>query len=977
MNQDFLKNLNEEQKKAVTYGNGHLLIVAGAGTGKTTVITQRAAWLIEQGLAKPEEILVLTFTDKAAGELEERIDKLLPYGFVDLWVNTFHAFGERILRQHGLDIGLPGDFKLLTQTDTWLLLRENLDKFDLDYYRPLGNPTKFIHALLRHFSRAKDEMIKPEDYANYAENSILNKDNIPDEIVGLDDEIKRLKEIASSYVVYNQILLNNNSLDFGDLIFYTLELFKKRPRILDFYRKKFKYILVDEFQDTNLAQYELIKFLAEPDQNLTVVGDDDQSIYKFRGASISNILHFKNDYPRAALVTLIKNYRSCQEILDKAYILISNNNPDRLEEKLKINKKLIALEGGGLIEEIHARTGEEEAKKIAERIVELKEADDKHNWNDFSILIRSNSAADSFMFAFNRMGIPYQFLASAGLYHQEIVLDIIAYLKLLDNYHENPATFRILNMKLWGITTPDLVKINHQAKKKSWSIYETMKHAAIIGVAGENCKKIDKIISLIEKHASLARIESVGKVVLNFLQDSGYLKNLISKSNGGDGEAIRQIGFLREFFNTIVKFEQSNSEKLVKHYLAHLGYILESGEEGSLKDMIDEGPESVKIMTVHGAKGLEFKYVFIVNLVEQKFPTQNRNEAIELPEALVKEVLPEGDIHLQEERRLFYVAMTRAKKGLFFSYADFYDTNVRKRKPSRFLNEIDLALKQVEENEPEQVFTNTETKKDNDFNLSLPKHFSFTQLRAFETCPYQYRFAHILQIPTKGNASFSFGRTMHLTLQKFYDQVIRLNSATQGDLFASTKSEIRSTKPTREELLGYYDLSWVDEWYENKKQKEMFYEKGKKILNIFYEKTEQVVPKVLEVGFHIKIGDYSLRGQIDRIDPMPNESVEIIDYKTGQPKNLEDLTLDDKEQLLLYQIAATESLREKPALLSFYYLDNNQKVSFIGAPNDLQKVKDKILKNIDSIKNSDFPAKPSEHNCRHCDFKDICEYATT
>jgi len=976
-----VSSLNPAQKQAVTHGNGPLLIVAGAGTGKTTVITQRLSWLIDQKLAKPNEILTLTFTEKASEELEERIDIILPYGYLDLWVHTFHAFCERILKTHGLDIGLSNDFKLLTPTEAWLLVRENLDKFSLDYYRPLGNPTKFIHALLKHFSRCKDEIISQQEYLNYAENLTLDSDAaFSSQDIFLDTK-KSLAEVANAYHTYNQILLDNNALDFGDLINYAVKLFKERPRILEFYRQKFKYILVDEFQDTNLAQYELIKMLAAPKNNLTVVGDDDQAIYKFRGASVSNILHFKNDFSKAELVTLVENYRSKQNILDKAYTLIKNNNPDRLEEKLKIDKRLIAKNAGeGEIEEIFGRSGEEEAKLVAEKIAAIKnESEKKGNaifWNDFAILIRSNAESEYFMSALERIGVPYQFLASTGLFRENLILDIIAYLKLLDNYHENSALFRILNMKLWGVETSEIIKITHHAKKKTWSIFETLKQSRAIGVSEENAQKIDKFLALVEKHTQIGRTAPVSGVIYAFLNESGYLKELVSKNDKREAEAAKQIMFLKQFYDTILKFEQSHADKLIKNYLDYYNYVLESGEEGALEKNFDTGPESVKILTIHGAKGLEFKYVFIVNLVEQKFPSVSRSDAIELPEKLVKEILPEGDVHIQEERRLFYVAITRAKEGLYFSRALNYG-GVKKRKPSRFLLEIGLGkiAKQNEEFLKEIIIPKKEMALT--VGHEIPSHFSFTQLKAFEICPYQYSLAHILKIPTKGNASFSFGRSLHLTMQKFYERIINLNSSIQVSLFNQSKSKIKNKiiAPPMEDLLDIYEESWVDEWFQSKEQKESYFTKGKKIIREYYEKQDWTIPKFLEAGFHLKIGDYKIKGQIDRIDILPDGSAELIDYKSGRPKKLEDLKWEDKEQLFIYQLASLRSLSEKPSLLSFYYLDNNTKVSFLGKEKDLVKLEEKIIKNIESIKQSDFLPNPSIFNCGHCDFKEICEYA--
>src|SRR3989338_2219981 len=295
MGMTYADKLNPEQKKAVEHQKGPLLIVAGAGTGKTTVICERINYLITQKNLGANEILALTFTEKAAAEMEERVDKVLPYGINDLWISTFHSFAERVLREHGLDIGLTTDFKLLDETAAWVLIRNNLEKFNLDYYKPLGNPSKFIKALLKHFSKCKDEIVTPKDYLDYAESYRLDNDlssasarstslgataNITADQMEIASEAKRLEELANAYHTYQQLMLDNNYLDFGDLLNYCYELFLKRPKILKKYQEQFKYILVDEFQDTNYAQYQLVKLLSQPENNITVVGDDDQSIYK-------------------------------------------------------------------------------------------------------------------------------------------------------------------------------------------------------------------------------------------------------------------------------------------------------------------------------------------------------------------------------------------------------------------------------------------------------------------------------------------------------------------------------------------------------------------------------------------------------------------------------------------------------------------------------------------------------------------------
>jgi len=1008
-----LDSLNQEQKEAVTHNEGPLLIVAGAGTGKTTVITQRVGWLIKERGLKSDEILALTFTDKAATEMEERVDKLLPLGYTDLWISTFHAFCERILKDYGLEIGLSTDFKLLNQTQSWLLVRQNLNKFNLDYYRPLGNPTKFIHALVKHFSRCKDELVEPADYLKYAEKLKLNSDsaefiksNDPDVIT---QEIKRIEELANAYHVYQQLLLAHNALDFGDLINYCLKLFKERPVILAKFRDQFKYILIDEFQDTNYAQYELIKLIAEPKNNLTVVADDDQSIFKFRGASISNILDFKKDYPKATEIFLIKNYRSKQNILDLAYRFIQLNNPYRLEIKLnsagsekKLSKKLISeTKGEGTIENIRADSLENEVAEVIKRIFEYSEKNKEVNWNDFAILVRANDSAQPFIRALEEVQLPYQFVASRGLYSKSIIVDIISYLKMLDNYHESPAFYRVLVSPFVDLKEQDLIYLSHLAYRKAWSLYETLQNNSFYrnDLAPETLAKITKFLNFLEKETIHVKDHSVSQLVYHLLEQTGYLKQL-----GKVPEAKRQeiFRYLNQFYGKVKEFEKdyqkiSSEQKVtpLKDYLEQLNLELDSGEEGALAPNLEEGPEAVKIMTVHSAKGLEFKYVFVVNLVDKRFPSVERREPIELPDDLVKEIVPEGDIHLQEERRLFYVALTRAKEGLFLTSAEDYG-GLRKKKPSKFLDELFSKVNS-------SVKTRARIKKDSQFQYNLapasqtlkkedkvdyqkllPLKFSFTQLKAFASCPLQYKYAHLVKIPIKGKAQFSYGKTLHTTLQKVFQLNLERNNFNQADLFGN-----KSPKPTNsnqllvslEELYKIYQENWLDDWYEEKFRKDEYYQNGKNALKNFYDKIKIDLPlvKFLEKSFSLKLGDFTLKGVIDRVDEKGDKRIEIIDYKTGQAKLGEKLETEDKEQLLIYQIAANEVFGYQAEKLTYYYLDSGRAVSFLGDVKELSKIKEKIKKEVGQIRKTDFSNDGSIATpgfvCKFCDFKEICEYA--
>src|SRR5215470_1012716 len=388
-----LDGLNDAQREAVTHDAGPLLIVAGAGTGKTTVVTRRIAWLISERKARPEEILALTFTDKAAGEMEERVDTLVPYGYADVEISTFHAFGDQLLRAHALEVGLTPDFDVLNRAEQVIFFRDRLFEFPLERYRPLGDPTRHIQAIITLISRCKDEDISPDEYRACAERLLAEAARRPDD-GDLTDRAAQQLELALTYAKYQELMARAGAVDFGDQIAYALKLLRGRPHVLNVYQRRFKYILVDEFQDTNHSQFELVKLFAARHSNLCVCGDDDQAIYRFRGAAISNVLGFLDIYPDARTVVLTENYRSPQEILDAAYRLVVNNNPDRLEVRSGISKRLrSAQEAGDPPHHRHYETGTQEADGVA-ALVHDRVAAGVWSYDDVAILVRSNNDAD-------------------------------------------------------------------------------------------------------------------------------------------------------------------------------------------------------------------------------------------------------------------------------------------------------------------------------------------------------------------------------------------------------------------------------------------------------------------------------------------------------------------------------------------------------------------------------------------------------
>lgn len=972
-----LDGLNEEQLAAVTHGDGPLMIVAGAGTGKTTVITKRIAWLLETGRVKQDGILALTFTDKAANEMEERVDKLLPIGYLDLWISTFHGFCERVLRAHALDVGIPNGFELVDGVQAWMLVRRNLSRFALDYYKPRGNPTKFIEAMLAHFSRCKDEGVTPDDYdakVTEREAALAGGDPLTLGAAAMDEaalDCKKWRELADAYRVYQQLLLEHNALDFGDLIAYTLELLRTRPNVLKEYRTQFSFIVVDEFQDTNTAQYELVKLLAGENGNITIVGDDDQAIYRFRGAALANILRFREDYPTAARVVLTHNYRSGAAILDAAYRLIQHNNPHRLEATEQLDKRLKAANGtDGLVHHIHAPTLEDEVRETVEKMVALH--DDGAAWGDMALLVRANDSADPFILELERAKVPYRFLALSGLYTKPIILDALAYMRLVDQTADGTAAYRIMSHARLGLPESDIAALTHHARKRGMSLHEALRNAVMLrDVSMEGKQRAAELVAMLEDLRRAAKRLPATALFVETLKRTGLLADITTLPERAQQE---QFGILQAFLERLRRFAQTNTDRSLHAFLEEFAHERAAGEAGALPQDVEDGPDTVTIMTVHGAKGLEYRYVFVVNLVEQRFPSQARGGGIAFPPGLIDDAWTSEDHH-REERRLFYVAITRAKEGLFLLSADDYG-GMRRKKPSRFLAELGFTPEARSRDAKSSASLEAPASnqlKEGKAAFSVPERLSFTQITAFAKCPLQYKYAHVLHVPVFGRHSMSFGKSMHNALQRFMEHILPRKVA-QAALFdvAPAAQEI----PSIADLLKMLDECWIDEWYPDEETKTDYRERGRAALRTFHKHVvdEQPKPAYLEKGFTLKIGNVCVKGRIDRMDWIDG-GVEIIDYKTGEPKG-ENLAWDDRRQLVLYALAV-ERCFDPPVLvkkLTYYYLENGARVSFVPTEEDKERLTNDILDFMEKIQHSNFAPTPGFH-CQWCDFKDICEHS--
>jgi len=979
-----LNGLNPAQKEAVTHREGPLLIIAGAGTGKTTVITRRIAYLIDQKLAKPSEILALTFTEKAAAEMELRVDQLVPYGYTDMWISTFHAFGDRLLRDFALDLGLPANFKVLTATEQAIFMRQNIYAFDLDYYRPIANPLSHIQAMLSHFSRLKDELISPERYLEYAHsichsresgNLVLDPRVKPEDDTG--SEAKNILELANAYQRYNDLMIQAGNLDFGDQLFLTYKLLKENKKILNECQKRFKYILVDEYQDTNFSQNEIVKLLASKDRNITVVGDDDQSIYRFRGASISNILDFTSTYPQAKQIVLNQNYRSTQEILDSSYALIQHNNPDRLEIQNKIDKRLISPKRGSLPELLHCETLSAEADIVVEKIQELMSLNlqpTTYNlqlkYNDFAILVRANSHAEPFIQSLNLAGVPHAFSGVSGLFSQPGVKMLIAFLKCLVYIDDNLALYELATSDIYNIPHEILSEYFTLAKRENQSILNSIEKLKIEEL-NENCKlKIENLANDIQKYRQ-KKNDPAGEVLYSYLKEKSYLKKLTLDPSIENELKINNIA---KFFGRIAQFNHSSDERGVLAFLNMLELILEAGDEPKSSD-IDPDLDAVNILTAHASKGLEWPVVFIANCVADRFPTREKHDPLPIPLELINERLPEGDFHLQEERRLFYVAATRAKENLYLTAADDYGGK-RVKKLSQFVLELlqevnpEKLKKKLSPLEKIERFKKLEShpaKIPNKFSAEILK-LSRQQIDDYYSCPKKFYFAHIVKIPLLENQYLMYGTAIHAALDHYFSR------------------KIAGQKPTLEQLLADYNQAFKNVGFITREQEDLRHKQGILTLSRFFDEDQKMptAPSAVEQVFEFSENKVKVNGRYDLVISPPARGgargggsqdiiPEIRDFKTSAVKDQKDADrrIKDSTQMMIYALAWFEKYKVIPKT-TLHFIESNLNGTKIFSIKELEEVKKMIFEVAAGIRSGNMTAKPDLRTCQFCPYNEIC-----
>ncbi|MBR6665607.1 MAG: DNA helicase PcrA [Lachnospiraceae bacterium] len=635
-------SLNREQKEAVLTVDGPLLLLAGAGSGKTRVLTHRIAYMIDEMGVNPWHILAITFTNKAAAEMRERVDNIVGFGAEQVWVATFHSTCVKILRRHIDHLGFSNDFTIYDADDQKSVIKDICKRFQID--------TKQLkeRTIMSAISSAKDELISPLEY----------------ELNAFGDFNK--KKIASVYKEYQAILKRCNALDFDDLIVKTVELFKSCPEVLYNYQERFKYIMVDEYQDTNTAQFELIRLLADRHHNLCVVGDDDQSIYKFRGANIRNILDYEKVYPEARVIKLEQNYRSTGNILDAANHVIKNNK-GRKAKSLWTEK-----DAGARVHYRQFDNGYEEAEFVSDDITR-KVNRGEAGYGECAILYRTNAQSRILEERFVLEGLPYNIVGGVNFYARQEIKDILAYLKTIDNGKDDLAVKRIINVPKRGIGNATLDKVQEYADMRNISFYDALREYDQILSLGKAAAKLEPFVTMMQTFRSKAQYYGIQDMIQDILEVVGY-REYLNSLNEEEEKTQDRLQNIDEFISKAAVYEQTHDEISLTDFLAEIALV-------SDVDSMDDKNEKVRLMTIHSAKGLEFKHVYMVGMEDGLFPSYMT-------------IVSDDPSDMEEERRLAYVGITRAMEDLTLTYAKsrMIRGETQYNPVSRFVREIPPEL---------------------------------------------------------------------------------------------------------------------------------------------------------------------------------------------------------------------------------------------------------------------------------------------
>ena len=1009
--------LNPAQTDAVTC-SGIQLILAGPGSGKTRVITEKIRHLVTGGIS-PSSILALTFSDKAAQEMKERLEEVP--GSSDLTVSTFHAFCLSVLEDNRLHSGINFSSGIISRANQLVWGLKNIDTFGFEHIVVGNNAVGVIESIIDGISSFRDELISPDELAGYLE------EKKGQELSAEESEfLEKLSDLLKVYRAYEQHKREEMLIDYDDMIHEVCRLFGDKPLILRRYREIYTHILVDEFQDTNYAQLQLVKMLAG--DHLCVVGDDDQTIYRFRGAYLTNMQDFKEHFREAREILLDHNYRSNRTILTLSLALM-HHAPNRREKQL-----LTQNPPGDPVKFVECENEPTEASYVVDEIDRLlgtafaprqEKNERSFEYRDFAIICRRRIDGVKFYELLKNRGIPAEFVGEMEFFSAPIIRDIMAYLRIVNNPIAGGIALNRV-MKISGIPETEVQKINAVARKSASRdsnndcVFESM-----------------QITDSLQPRYATATKEILGTLDdLIMKKDRGsltaYVHRLMMHSTDLYSRAMedttgQEVLFLNQFLTITREYEDVAKDATIESFLDYLqflsGFSIELGETGVV--------DSVKVLTVHKSKGKEFPVVFVVDLAQNRFPLRYRSKEFYVPNDLSKGLKTADDekaLFEQEERRLLYVAMTRAEDRLYLTRSTWYGNNKTPTKPSKFLNELPLddtslierievpssmALPVIRGEDPveqyrqevicqakravhqqhlktaiqhivelEKIRLLSEGKslsafdseslltfEENDAEIEAlfqghlrslvgDEHtFSPSGLNIYETCPLRYKFQYVLRIPSAPRTFFDLGSAVH--------RVIELLSNKQKEGIA----------PTKEMAFELLDSVWTSSSYESKTHETEDRAKAESLLDNYLRWQENNQNRILdaEKRFKINIGGRTVNGVIDRIEETPEGEIVVIDFKTGSPGSVSKNTIIKDIQMNCYSIAARELYGKLPARASLYFLKPDRTIDYLPTPETIETFEDRALGLINSVCADEFSPKPDFQSCKWCEYKDLCE----
>ncbi len=963
------------------------MVIAGPGTGKTQVLTMRIAEILKRTQVNPGNILALTFTESGVIAMRERLREIIgPEGnYVDVY--TFHSFCNDIIKKWPDKFMFAKDLEPITDVEKFQMMQGIIENTQLEHLKPFGSKYFYLKPALNAISNLKREGISAEtlkkliaqDQETLDQEKEINPRTGKLKVKYLDRQknIDKQHELAELYEKYQKKIQEKGRYDFDDMITFVVEKFKEDDFLLAYYQEKYQYFLIDEYQDTNNSQNTVITLLGSffDNPNIFVVGDDDQSIYRFQGASLENILEFAEKYPDAQKIVLTENYRSNQAILDSARSLITNNK-DRLETRFpEITKELHAQEEGGEIYTAQFENGNEEAYFIAKKISELR--DEGEPLDETAVFYRNNIDALDLITFLEKLDIPYEIAGGDNILQDIQVQKIIALLKLIDDPENDFNFFRVLNFDFLDLEREDIYRLTKFVKRKRKRYYEIIRDITLLKEADlKNVVKLNNLAILIDQWIGYTANLTFAEFFEKVLHESGFMDYLINRDD------IRELNRLKRLFDLVKDLNRGNHSMQLKNFLDQLDVMEEhflSIQETPLK----LGKPAVQLMTAHKSKGLEFNNVFIFKTVEKRWEKKFSRAQLKLPEGVMQlQKLAEHE-HEEDERRLFYVALTRAKKRVFISYAKNYEVGKPKPQvPSRFVSDLgdlpqELEVKPYREEAEKRlklIFKKTSdemTDGTESYLKDLVQDYalSVTALNNYLTCPRKFLYQNLLRVPRVKEKHLSFGTAVHYGLQQFFE-----------------KFKKEKTLPGEEVLLEEFKKGLNREVL-TKKDHEESLAKGEKILREYYQHGGFQIPYFNEYNFlthKVFLDDIPITGQMDRIDPVDEQlgTVNVVDYKTGRPRSENEVRglTESSEGELMRQIVFYKILGDADPWFKWTIITGEldfiekpgKKVRIKVLPADIQGLTREIHETYDCIQNLKFDKIEKGKPCDRCEFRKIC-----